>query len=229
MDYAKAFSFVFEDDKWLSKVFIGGLLILASIFVVPFFFVLGYSEAVARKAMVGEDGLPEWADWGDLLKKGFSLAVSLFVYALPIFLLLIPMFLTTFLAGAGSDAGISDASAGIVFLVMSITILFYFAYSLFLYLLVPAINTQFIRTESIGDAIRLRDLFSIVKNNIGNVLMLIVFIMVTGIVAQIGIIACFIGVVFTTFYAQLVMYNLYGQFAKILDEEVAVPVQPKEI
>ena len=49
MDIGKAFGFVFEDEEWVSKVLIGGL-----IFLIPLigqFAVIGYSFKVAQNVM----------------------------------------------------------------------------------------------------------------------------------------------------------------------------------
>lgn len=52
--------------------------------------------------------------------------------------------------------------------------------------------------------------------------MLALFVFVAGFIAQIGIIALFIGVFFTTFYSQLMLHHLYGQFGKNLAEKSGV-------
>jgi len=216
MDYGKAFGFVFEDKNWVTKVLIGGLLYLAGFLVIPLFFVEGYLIELTQRAMKGDMSLPEWDNWGDKLKKGFSVSVALFIYILPgILLILIPIILAIILGGASGD---SDAAGGIVAVVMLLFYGLYFLYILFFYFLMPAIIVQYARTESISQTLRVGEIFAIVKNNFVQVLILVAFVFLAGFISQIGIIALLIGVFFTTFYSQLMLHNLFGQFGKLLEE-----------
>ena len=63
MDIGKAFSYVFEDEQWISKVLIGGLLIWIPIVN---FAVFGYMIKVAQNVAQGNPRpLPEWGEFGD--------------------------------------------------------------------------------------------------------------------------------------------------------------------
>ena len=229
MDYGKAFSFVFDDEAWISKVIIGGLLTASFILIIPVFIVLGYSEQVAKRAMLGEKGLPEWKDWGDLLKRGFSLSVVFFVYMIPAYVFILIPVIGLFVLGAVADGGGSDALGGLAVLLILMAYAVFFIFIILFNLLMPAIVAQFVRTDSIGETLNILNLFTVVKNNFVNILILVAFSMVAGFVAQIGLIACFIGVFFTGFYAQLMLYNLYGQFAKTVEEEKTIgSEQPSE-
>ncbi len=230
MDYGKAFSFVFDDEAWISKVIIGGLLTASFILIVPIFIVLGYSEEVARRAMRGEEGLPEWQNWSDFLKKGFSLFVVFFVYLIPAYTFIILSVIGVILLGSAADSSGSNALGGLALVLLLLAYAVFFIYIILFGLLGPAIVARFVRTESIGEALNVRNLISVVKNNFVNVLILFVFSMVAGFVAQVGFIACFVGVFFTGFYAQMMLYNLYGQFAKTLEEEKKIigSEQPSE-
>ncbi len=67
MNIGSAFSYVFDDDDWIKKAAIGGVLVLLSSFVIPIFFVLGYMIQVIKN--VRDDvpnPLPDWNDLGDL-------------------------------------------------------------------------------------------------------------------------------------------------------------------
>ncbi len=52
-DFAKPFGFVFQDPDWLSKILIGGLFEIASIFIIGIFFVAGYCARLARTSSPG--------------------------------------------------------------------------------------------------------------------------------------------------------------------------------
>ncbi len=79
--------FPFKDPRWVMKLTIGSLLILASTVVplVPLFFVAGYSLRIIQRIIHGDGQpvLPEWDDWEWLFKHGFKLSEAGLFYALP--------------------------------------------------------------------------------------------------------------------------------------------------
>ncbi len=77
-DYLTAFRL--NDTKWLSKIIVGGLLMLFSFLVLPLMLVLGFLvEAVAQIP-----SLPAWESLGDKLKRGAGLLLVIIVYSLPL-------------------------------------------------------------------------------------------------------------------------------------------------
>ena len=94
MDYLKSFSYIFEDDKWISKC-----LVSIAVMLVPIlnFAWIGYSLQVVREVASGKSQLP---DWDDLSKKwidGFKLIAANWIYSLPALLILsIPLFFGIF-------------------------------------------------------------------------------------------------------------------------------------
>ena len=84
MDIGKSFTFIFDDEEWVSKLLIGVLFVLASTVIVGIPFLLGYMIRIVRNVMAGnEKPLPGWDDLGDLLKEGLILAVILIIWAIP--------------------------------------------------------------------------------------------------------------------------------------------------
>ena len=53
LDFAKPFTFVFEDPRWLNKILIGGLFYLAGFLVIGWFFILGYVARLTRNVVGG--------------------------------------------------------------------------------------------------------------------------------------------------------------------------------
>jgi hypothetical protein len=81
------FKFPFSDPRWIHKILIGFLLVLASLIipVAPSFFLVGYQYKISRR-IIKEDGiaaLPEWDDWGDLFVTGFKYWAASIIYNLP--------------------------------------------------------------------------------------------------------------------------------------------------
>jgi hypothetical protein len=79
MGLGKSFSFVFEDDEWITKVLIAvgvllggidlGILVIPAI--VAALLLSGYGLEIARRVIHSDSQvLPEWDDWGALLSDG---------------------------------------------------------------------------------------------------------------------------------------------------------------
>lgn len=112
MDINKAVRYVTEDKTWLSKLLIGVLMSVLSFLIVPALILQGYVVKIIRRVMSGQwDGLPEWDDWGKLLRDGFFVTVAEIVYTLPFILLII--------VGAAATGGLtsvtgSENAAGLI-------------------------------------------------------------------------------------------------------------------
>ena len=86
MDFGRAFSFVFDDEDWVKKVGIGGLLSLIPI--IGIFVVLGWGLEITKRVIKGDaEVLPDWTDFGGYLTKGFLVFLIAFVYTLPVLLI----------------------------------------------------------------------------------------------------------------------------------------------
>lgn len=221
MDYQKAFTVIFQDKEWVGKILIGGLLLIASFLIIPAFFVYGYAIEYTQRVMAGNMSLPAWDNMGEKFKKGFMVFLTLFVYTLPAFIFIALPIVFTILASvlASSSQSASQVLGFIAFIFILFGYLLFFVYLLFLYFLIPAVIVRFAQTESIGECLKVKEILGIIKTHFADILMLVLFLIVAGFIANIGIIACFIGVFFTGFYGTLVVHNLYGQFAKKLNEE----------
>ena len=83
-DFVKPFAFVFEDPNWLQKILLGGLFYLAGMFIIGWFFVLGYAARTARNVIRGDERpLPEWENVGDFFGEGARLVGVGLVYMIP--------------------------------------------------------------------------------------------------------------------------------------------------
>lgn len=52
-DFGRALRFFFEDPKWVTKIILGGLFSVLSIFLVGTVFVAGYVVGITRRAARG--------------------------------------------------------------------------------------------------------------------------------------------------------------------------------
>ncbi len=215
MDYGKAFSFVFEDEKWVSKVLIAGLLAMFSFFIIPIFPLVGYLAELLQNVARGDPRpLPEWDNIGAKFTKGLSVFVIGLVYSLP--LILVSCCFVGLTSVLGANTGSSPRSggdtgsnlAGLLGLCFGC---FAFIYVLVLTVIAPAAITRYAVADRVADAFKLADVVAYIRSNVGNYIVAILLGLVAGFIAQFGAIACFIGLFFTTAWAQMVQYHLLGQ------------------
>ncbi len=225
MDIAKAFTYVTEDERWMGKIGIGALISLLSFLIIPIPLLVGYMVGVVRNVKDGVvNPMPEWEDWGQLFKDGLSVIVAQLVYTLPFWLL-------SCIAGAGvvgmgslAETNEDLAAAGIFAtfgLVGCLTLVFVVA----LFFLSPAIVIQYVRTDELGSVFRFGEVFTIAKENVGNILLITlvtfgiaivlnIVIGVLGLIPCIGWVAALIIAVAAGPYMTVITGHLYGQIAE---------------
>jgi len=225
MDFGKAFTFVFDDEEWIKKVGLAGLISL-----IPFIgtiVVAGWGFEVIRRVIKDDpEPLPDWNEFGEYLVHGFLVLVIGFVYALPLILVQgCSLGFIPFLENADQEAitaAVSVATACFSCLVL--------LYSLFLGLVLPAALGRYADEGEFGAAFRFGKVFSLVRNNLGSYALVFLGNLVAGLLASFGVILCVIGVLFTSAYAAVVGGHLTGQaYQKAavgqLSEAEAVPAE----
>jgi len=212
MDVGKAFSFVFEDEEWVTKTLIAaGILfagILLSWLIIPAILasllLSGYGLQITRRVIRGESKvLPAWDNWGVLFTDGLMVFVIGLVYALPI------IFFSVFL---GTPIGILSEhyeAVGSVFgsFLSCLNLLWGIVMS---FLLPPAI-AFYAKEGNLGAAFRFGDIVKFVRDHFTTYLITAVIAWVASLVSGLGLLVCLIGVLFTAPYATFVTSYLYGQ------------------
>ena len=210
MDIGKSFSFVFEDEKWVSKVLLGGL-----IFLIPLigqFAVIGYMLKVAQNVMQGNPRpLPEWGEFGDHFMRGLYGIVIQIVYQLPT-LILYAVFFCVLLAagGAAGSEGSSDGAGAIGVLSLCLLPLIFILALAGAFLGYVACG-RYVATNTLSEAFKFSDVVASARGNLGAWVMLLLVVILAGFVGSLGVIACGIGALFTSFYAQCVIGHALGQ------------------
>lgn len=93
-------TFPFKDNEARKHLLVGSLVALSAfvIPVLPYLALMGYAVLVARQILRGESPrMVAWDDWGSLLTDGLKLFGVRMVYSIPIFLLVIPIILVSFI------------------------------------------------------------------------------------------------------------------------------------
>jgi len=219
MEFGKAFTYVFEDDDWIMKTIIAALVSLIPI--IGQIIVMGWGLEVTRRVIKQEPNpLPDWSDFGGHIVKGLVAWVIGFVYALPIILIWICP--TVLLAAAGDDETVMTIYSVVSACFGCLT----FLYVILLLLLYPAAIGKYVDTGEFGAAFRFGEIWGLVRAAPGAFFMTILGALIAGIIAPLGLILCFIGVLWTQAYAVLINSHLWGQAYNEAQKAVAL-VQPE--
>jgi len=105
---------------------------------------------------------------------------------------------------ANTVAMVSSICFGLLNVVLGILIAF----------LLPAAIANYAVKGTIGDGLRIGEVFGMVKNNLSAYLLVFVGMLAASFIASLGTIACGIGVLLTTVYANTIIMHLYGQAYK---------------
>lgn len=213
IDLGRAFSFITDDEEWVTKILVGGLLLLIPI--IGQFALLGYVFEVGRNVYHGsEQPLPRWNDFGNKLLQGLVHAVISFLYSLPI---LVPICLFVgwiVMIGTRVEEVVDEVmvgfsiAGGFLCLIPVLIVL-----GLLLQMLMFVAYVRYIQTESLGAALNLGDILGMFSRSLGGWFILLLINILCGFVAGLGSIGCGIGVLFTTVYAQAVFGHALGQAA----------------
>ncbi len=208
MDIGRAFTFVFDDEDWIKKILIGGIVTLIPIVN---FIAFGYGVRLLRNVSRGEaKPLPEWDDWGGDFVRGALIFVAVLVYMLPLIVLSIfGAIVTAIAADAFGDVG---GVAGLcLFGINCLSVI----WGILVALWMPAAIIRYAREEQFGAFFQFSEIWALISNNLGTYGMAILVSIIAGIVGGLGTIACGIGVIFTTFYGNMVSMHAYGQVAAV--------------
>jgi len=213
MDIGKSFTFVFEDEQWITKILIAGaILLLGLVFswvlliplILAFALLGGYMVEVIRGVLRGDlDELPEWDEWGTYLVDGLKVIVIGIVYSLPMILLSLCLSIPI-----GIFAQDAEAVSSILSVLLScVAILYAAAISVVL----PAAITFFAATDDLGAAFRFGEVFAFVRDNLSTYLITFLMSWVASLIGSLGAWVCGIGWLATVPYAYMVTGHLYGQ------------------
>jgi Protein of unknown function (DUF4013) len=225
MDFGKAFTFMFDDPNWLRKLGIGTLVGLLGIVlmpiligVIPLIMVTGYSLDALRNVADGKEyPMPEWNDWGGFLVRGLKLTIALVVWSLPIFIIMIPLFIGTALTGNQNNGG---TAFGVLLITCASCLML--VWGVFFLLMSPAIYIRLAITGRLGATFELGKLWALTRDNLGDVILALLLTFVAGLIAAVigslGMLLLCFGFLVTaplaTLWQYLVQAHLFGQIGR---------------
>ena len=214
MDIGKSITYVFEDKKWLEKVLIGGLIILGTILfswtiIVPFVgfgLIAGYMLDVIRNVRRGDpQPLPEWNEWGDKIVKGLKLLLIYLIWSLPLILIYVPIGILAGLAG-DSDSGGFWGTLILCFNCLAIL------WGIIIFLASPAFSIRLAETGEVSSGVKFGEILAFTRKNLGNIVIALLVLFAVNLVANfVGALLCGVGLLFTSFWYNLVQGHLFGQ------------------
>lgn len=208
-DFLKPLTFVFDDPRWMPKILIGGLFVIAAFFLVGIFFIYGYMARLARNVIAGvPNPLPEWDDLGRDFSEGVTLFFVGVVYAIPVVIVAAAVFVPAMIMGTNADNETIRSIGG-----MSVTCMWclIFPISLALALWLPGALLMVVTTGEFKEGFNFRRIFAFIRANVGNYILAFVVWMVARFAAGLGVLLLCIGIVFTIFWAFCVAAYAFGQ------------------
>jgi hypothetical protein len=212
IDIGRALSFITEDEQWISKVLIGGLILLIPI--IGQIALLGYMIETAQNLTRGrEKPLPEWGEFGSKMLLGFHAFLISLVYSLPVVLLvfIFSCFLIAMTAGAeGREDEIAGVIAGSMFCLVPLFIIL----GLLIQIATFAGWVRYIRTGAVlGSAFAIGPVWEMLRAAPGTWLITFLVYLLFSALGGLGSIACGVGALFTTMYAFIGFGHVLGQLA----------------
>jgi len=205
MDIGSSFTYMFEDENWIKKLLIGGIV---AIIPIVNFAALGYIVQLIRNTRDGHPTpLPEWDQFGAYFMDGLWIFLIILVY-------LIPVILLACVQGVGTAALANNQDAqNVVGILSGCFSCLIGLWSLVVAILIPAVMIRYAEVGEFMAGFRFGEVFSVIRANIGSYIVVLLLMWVASFIGQLGVILCVIGVIFTSFWSYLVGGNLMGQLA----------------
>ncbi len=210
MDIGRSFTFMFDDEKWIEKIAIGGLLFLTvAIPLVNIFtglVIIGYTLRLLKNVADGDPTpLPAWDDWGGDWMKGLMVVLAAIIYSIPIILVSI------FTSLMGAIAGQARNMEGLIGVCVAGLSCLSGLWGLAVAIVFPAAVIKYVDEGEFGSFFKFSDIFRFISDNLSNYIVALLLIIVARIIGGLGVILCVIGVFLTMFWSTLVMGHLLGQ------------------
>jgi hypothetical protein len=224
MDVGKSFTYMFEDKDWITKIAIGGGILLVGGLILGWLIIpalaaaallLGYTLGVIKNVYEGNPNpLPKWENIGELFMKGVTAFVGVLIWALPVIVLACCIAIAAVGFGAGMDSSNAENLSPLATLILSCLYCLTFVVGIAISLFVYAPLTNFAINNQLSTFWDFRGQWRFIQMNAGNYIIAFLLALVASFIAGFGIILCLIGVFFTNFWAMLVMGHLFGQVAR---------------
>ena len=219
MEYGKAFTFLTEDEKWLTKLLIGGVLAFAGGLILPLFLLYGYSFEILQNVAAGNPRpAPDWDRVEDKFKQGLYLFAIRFVYFLPILLVFCCVGIVLIgLSAAASPSGTgarptANSLGGVIGVLYFCVVCVGIVYSLIASIVSDAAILLYASSGKLNDAFKFRDAIALARKHVGELFLVLLLTTLATIVGTFAsVITCGIGAPFVTAWVEYARFHLLGQ------------------
>ena len=210
MNYSKAFSYVFDDKDWVSKILIAGLIFLIPI--VGQIYMMGWSIEIIRRYKAGRRDILPATHFSAFLTLGLKMLVVGLIYAIPVIIL-------TFILNLFTGISSSSDSGTVQFIFGSLGC-FGGLLSILVNLLIALVSVygmiKLAETDQIKACLDFSDIYNCIKANLGKFVIVALLMIVAELIQGAGLIIC-IGIIFTAPYGYAISAHLVGQLWDNLD------------
>ena len=187
---AEAFGFTFKEDRWVSKVFVGGLVLLSSVLLIPAPFLAWYQFALFKNVLSGTKPLlPEWQFSTKNYVTGLKVIAIAFGYSIPSLIL-----------GAFGD--------GLASMLQTL-------YSVLMLAIMPFALGKFVEKGKLEAAFDFKGIWKKISSNVGLLVVYIIGVFLAGVAALVGLLGLVVAVIFTGFWSNLVQTYLMAKVYKV--------------
>lgn len=155
--FKDSFEYSFKDPESILKL---GVLSIFSVFIIPIFFVTGYSYRITdigiKGTINGNDPLPEYKNWSNMFIQGLKVAIVRFVYLLPGIILFLIFHERDHIFNDATNISLLGPYIGILALTIIVWLIFY----LFSIVAIP----NMINEGSLKSAFNIKKLIKIIKS-----------------------------------------------------------------
>ncbi|MEI8307424.1 MAG: DUF4013 domain-containing protein [Chloroflexales bacterium] len=209
MDMRRAFSYVFDDDEWLTVILLGGLILFVPI--LGQIVLIGFLCETARNVATGNSRpLPKWNHLGETFRLGLSGLLIQLVYALPI-ILLACVFGCLLIIGTATLRQSSTVVGSVIMLTFLCILPLLSLVSLVVQPLTLGAMVRYLQTGSLGAALRVGAVADLLRSDMGGWLLLWLLQILCVMIGSLGSVFFGIGAAFTSIYATAVFGHLLGQ------------------
>ena len=214
LDLERIISFPFKGEKAFEKILIGTLVLLAGMIIpiLPVVFVEGYLYRMMKRVISrdGELEMPEWNDWGGLLKDGIKLTLTRWIYELPFAILLffsilvfsVPYIVPIFIATTKGETTCIWIGILIVLILFGIGIVMIFItmlVSLLTKFFLPLPMGNVVSTDSLSSAFKFKEWWKNFKQNWDG------FLLIFAISAGLAFVGSLVSQIFLTTFVLIIL------------------------
>lgn len=181
ISFERPFGYVFKDPSWVTKVLMGGLMALLSMFLVGAFVLMGYQRKMFLKLKENPNAPMPEIEFGEDLSAGLPIFGIFICYYIPIMIVSV-----------------------LLGMIPCLGQLLSFAISLGLIVWMPVALSRYYQTNRFGAAFEFGAIYEFIRVNFNNAALFVAIVFLAQMAAGLGVIACIVGVFFTGFWAMCV-------------------------